>query len=345
MIGFVMPDLRPLRALVALRRLPPAPPNTLIRAAHIALCAPDVPALRELSARDEPLLAGIAHYVLSYLWENLNDPDNALRAARRMLACFEDDGPPPIQAVAHGRVGELCLQVDPGEPAVRHLSAALSIAAELGFSIASRGRWALVLAHLQRGAFDDAERELVEAARDSGDEPVDLMTFEICARAEIQLGRGDVEGGLSLWRQATDRTGSHGGLWPCEVEVVTVVAHARFGRLDQVSDIVDTLPGLLSDKVDSASVAEFPICGSLLLALAVADLDRGATVSGVRMIALAQRFGLLRGFQPTMSPERVTGIAEQADGPAYADAVSSYAGLDHEGLRAAATATISSDPA
>ena len=345
MVGFVMPDLRPLRALVALRRLPPAPPDTLIRAAHIALCAPDVPALRALSGSDEPLLAGVAHYVLSYLWENLNDPDNALRAARRMLACFEADGPPLIQAVAHGRVGELCLQVDPGEPAVRHLSAALSIAAELGFAIASRGRWALMLAHLQRGAFDDAERELVEAARDSGDDPVDLLTFEICARAEIRLGRGDVEGGLRLWRQAAHRTGPHGGLWPCEVEAVAVVTHARFGRLDQVSDIVDTLPGILSAQVGSASVTEFPICGSLLLALAVADLDRGATASGVRMIALAQRFGLLRSFQPTMSPERVTGIAEQADGPAYADAVSSYAGLDHDGLRAAATATLSSDPA
>jgi hypothetical protein len=58
------------------------------------------------------------------------------------------------------------------------------------------------------------------------------------------------------------------------------------------------------------------------------------------MIALALRFGLLRGFQPTMSPSRVAAVARQADGPAYDEAVSSYAGLDHEGLRAAALVSL-----
>ncbi|GAA0604332.1 hypothetical protein GCM10010174_21100 [Kutzneria viridogrisea] len=345
LIGFVMPDLRPLRALVTLRRLPLAPPNTLVRAAHIALCAPDVPALHELSASDKPLLAGIANYVLSYVWENVNDLDSALRAARRMLACFEGDDLPLIRAVAHGRVGELCLLVDPGEAAFRHLDAALSIAAELGWSTGSRGTWALVLANLQRGRFDEAERGLDEAAR-GGDEPGGVVMFEVCARAEILLGRGDVEGGLRLWRRAADRlsnTGgdlSGGGLWPFEVEAVAVITHARHGRLDLVREIIDALPGILSTVVTSASMVEFPVCGSLLLALAVADLDGGAITAGVRMIALAERFGLLRGFQPTMSPERIRGIAQQADRPAYADAVSSYADLDQDGLRAAAVAVL-----
>jgi hypothetical protein len=142
------------------------------------------------------------------------------------------------------------------------------------------------------------------------------------------------------------------GLWPFEVEAVAVITHARYGQLDPVSEIVGALPGILSTMVASASVAEFPICGSLLMALAVADLDRGAVTSGVRMIALAQRFGLLREFQPTMSPKRFTGIAQQADRPAYAGAVSSCASLDHDGLRAAALAAlrasnqlIGSDPA
>jgi len=135
-----MPGLSPLRALVTLRRLPPAPPDTLVRAVHIALSAPDVHALHEMSTSDRPLLAGIANYVLSYTWENVNDLDSALGAARRMLACFEDGGLPLIRAVAHGRVGELCLQVDPGEAAFRHLAAARSITDELGWSIGTRGR-------------------------------------------------------------------------------------------------------------------------------------------------------------------------------------------------------------
>ncbi|MBP2326967.1 putative ATPase/DNA-binding SARP family transcriptional activator [Kibdelosporangium banguiense] len=341
MIGFVMPDLSPLRALVALRRLPPAPPDTVVRAAHVALCAPDVVALQEMSASDDPLPAGFASYVLSYMCENVNDLDGALAAARRMLESFEDDSLLLIRAVAHGRVGELCLQVDPGEAAFRHLHMALTITQELGWSVTTRARWALVLADLQRGAFDEAERGLAEAVQGSGDEP---LLFEICARAEILLGRGDVEGGLDLWRRAAIRSGNVGndlsGLWPFEVEAVAVVTHARYGRLDSVREIVGRLPAILSTRVTSVPVVEFPICGSLLLALGVADLDRGAVVQGVRMIALAQCFGLLREFQPTMSPERITDIAQQADSLVYADAVSAYTRLDHDGLRAEALAAL-----
>jgi hypothetical protein len=175
------------------------------------------------------------------------------------------------------------------------------------------------------------------------------MVFEVCARAEILLGRGDADAGLRLWRQAADRARNAGGdlsgLWPFEVEAVAVVTHARYGRVDLVEETVEALPGVLSTMVTSAPVAQFPICGSILLALAVVELDRGATAQGVRMVALAQRFGLLREFQPTMSVERITRIAEQADRSAYADAVSSYADLDHDGLRAAALAQLTSDPA
>jgi hypothetical protein len=85
---------------------------------------------------------------------------------------------------------------------------------------------------------------------------------------------------------------------------------------------------------------ELPTCGGLLLALAMVDLDRGATNSAARMIALAERFRFLRNFQPTMSTARARRAAEQADRPAYDEAVSSYAGLGHGDLRAAALALL-----
>jgi hypothetical protein len=85
----------------------------------------------------------------------------------------------------------------------------------------------------------------------------------------------------------------------------------------------------------------------MMLALAVLDLERGqrtgderATRSGVRMIALAESFGFRSGFQPTLSPARLRGLAEQADRPAYAEAVSAYTGLDGDELRAAASAAV-----
>ncbi len=52
------------------------------------------------------------------------------------------------------------------------------------------------------------------------------------------------------------------------------------------------------------------------------------------MIGLAERFGFQQGFRPTMSAARARRAAQDADGPAYADAVSSYAGLGPEALRA-----------
>ena len=58
------------------------------------------------------------------------------------------------------------------------------------------------------------------------------------------------------------------------------------------------------------------------------------------MIALAERFGLKNGLQPTMFAVRARRAAQDADGPAYAEAVSSYEGLDPEGLRAAARAAL-----
>jgi hypothetical protein len=58
------------------------------------------------------------------------------------------------------------------------------------------------------------------------------------------------------------------------------------------------------------------------------------------MIALAERFRYVRGFQPTMSAARARHVAEQADKPAYADAVSSYADLGRDALRAAASTAL-----
>jgi hypothetical protein len=128
-----------------------------------------------------------------------------------------------------------------------------------------------------------------------------------------------------------------------------VIAHAQHGRLDLVREITDELPRMVSKMITKfignppASFVDYSICGALLLALATVDIDRGeptgdarVTRSGVRMIALAERFRFVRGFQPTMSAARARQIAEQADKSAYADAVSSYADLDRDELGAAA---------
>src|SRR6266540_1794513 len=264
---FLLQGPRAVRSLVALRRLPPAPPNTLARATAIVLGAvpEDRSALQELCDSDEPLVAGAANGIASYLWwESQSDPDGALKSG-------------------------------------------------LG------------------------------------------------VRAEILLARGEVEAGLRLWRRAVDLLANAQAPifdidldpdqepWVLEARAVAVVAHAQHGRLDLVEETTGELPQRLSTMLSNPVAPpptyfmESPLCGALLLALAMVDVERGertgderASRSGARMIALAERFRFLRGFQPTMSSARARQAAEQADRSAYDDTASAYADLDREDLRAAA---------
>lgn len=374
--GFLLRGPNPARFLVGLRRLPPAPPDTFARAAQAVANAVHGPseaalaAIAALSGSDQPLLAGLASQVASYAWEEAGEVGDALAAARASLAAFERRGSSWLRAAAHSRIGELCLQADEpssGDEAVRHLSAALSVLEAFGArASANRVRQAMVLADLQRGAFDEAERELMLTTPDRGDEPWDMSMFDTAVRAEIALGRADVDTGLRLWRDAAatlrkrQRPGPGGGLsgldpWPLQAQAIAVVAHAQHGRLDLVAEVSDALPATLaaltadSGPPSGTNTASYglAVCGSLLLALALADIDRGertgnrtAARSGARMIALAERFGLKNGLQPTMSAARARRAAQQADGSAYDEAVSTYAGLGQEALRTAARAAL-----
>ncbi len=374
--GFLLQGPNPAQFLVSLRRLPTAPPDSFARAAHAVLAAlqgspeADLATLHALGDSDQPLLAGMANAMASYAWEGAGDLDGALAAARRALAAFERRGGAWLRAAAHSRIGELCLQVDDagsGDEAVRHLGAALSVAEAFGaWSNANRVRAVIVLANLQRGALDEAEREL-KLTTQVGWDASDLSMFDTAVRAEIALGRGDVDAGLRLWRAAAAglwdlrRQEPDGDLsrlepWAQQVQAIAVVAHAQHSRLGLVAEITDALPATLSTltadpgpqaDTPAASYPGLSVWGSLLLALAMTDLDRaqraedeGAARSGARMIALAERFGFPYGFRPTMSAARARRAAQDADGQAYADAVSSYAGLDPAGLRAAARAAL-----
>ena len=374
--GFLLRGPSPARFLVGLRRLPAAPPDTFARAAQAVLNAlggspeADFATLHALGQSDHPLVAGMADYMASYVWEGAGDLDGALKAARRSLAGWERRGSVWLRAAAHARIGELCLQVDEAgsdDEALRHLSAALSVIEAFGaWSTANRLREAIVGANLQLGAYDEAERELKLTTPHGVDEPGDMSMFDTAMRAEIALGRGDVDTGLHLWRTVaatlrdTQRPEPGSDLsrldpWALQVQAVAVVAHAHHGRLGLVAEITGALPAALSTLTADpgpppgtlAASYGLAVCGSLLLALAMTDIDRGQRAadagsvgSGARMIALAERFGLKNGLQRTMSAARARRAAQDANGPAYAEAVSAYAGLDPEGLRAAARAAL-----
>ncbi|MFI6261830.1 ATP-binding protein [Micromonospora sp. NPDC051006] len=366
----------PIRSLVTLRRLPPPSPDTLTGALSILLnalpaIAADPAVLRALQARPEPLVAGLAHCLATYTCEREGDPEGALDAARRMLDAFGPTVTPWLRILAHSRLSELLAQTDEWEETRRHLMAALRLLEETGpWADVIQIRWALALVSLGAGDVDAAEHWLELAARHGIEDAYGLGSFELGVRAEVRLQRGDVDRGLELWRQAvTDVTASVDPLfqtdecgrptpWALQIGAVTVVAHARSDQLD----LVPTLPDALADHLHRmltnpavnppAFVMEQPVSGTLLLALAMVDIERArnggdpeAAASGARLVALAERFRFLREFQPTMSSATARREAEQADKAAYADAVSTYAAMDPGGLRAAALSALAARPA
>ncbi|MEV4447985.1 BTAD domain-containing putative transcriptional regulator, partial [Streptomyces mirabilis] len=364
---FMGPGPRAVRQLVTLRRLPPAPPDTLMRATALVLSAipeirpPGYDVLRRLCEGEgegegeggsaQPLLSGIAECVACYVWEFEHDIDRALVSARRAVAGLAAVDNPSVQLMVHSRLSELCLRTGRGEEAYEHLQAALKVLPRLGdghdyISIRSL----LVLACLQRGETDEAEDWLRQAESDSTPQQDDFYRPDLGGRAEIALARGLTEVGLGLWRGAVERMLAAGSLrggdarldpWAFLIQSVAVTAHAHAGRLGLVAEVVDRLRQrlrtLLCDPVGSPS--ELPLFGTVLHALGVAGLAAGDT-GAVRMIALAERLGVMREFQPTMSADRARKAAEVADRAAYADAVSGYAALERDELREAARAVM-----
>ncbi|MGE6736182.1 ATP-binding protein, partial [Streptomyces sp. NPDC059900] len=341
------------RQLVTLRRLPPAPPDTLPRAIAVVLNAlpamrpPGYDMLRTLCASSEPLVAGIAACVASYVWEYEHDIDRALASAHGMITALGPVDNPSLQLMGHSRLSELSLRAGRGQVAYDNLRAALRTLPLLGDEHDYIGiRSALVLACLQRGDPDEAEAWLRKAEVTNTPRDDAFYSPDLGARAEIALARGLTETGLALWRGALERMPEGGSLyggdpwldpWALQVQSAAVTAHAHAGRLELVAGPADRLRRRLRTLLADLprSPVELPVIGTVLHALGMAALASG-DISAVRMIALAERLRVLREFQPTMSADRARQAAQNADGAAYTDAVSRYAALTRAELWEAA---------
>ncbi|MFB6549815.1 BTAD domain-containing putative transcriptional regulator [Streptomyces sp. NPDC056405] len=345
------------RQLVTLRRLPPAPPDTLLRAIAVVLSEvpemlpPDYEVLQKLCDSEQSLLAGVAECVATYVWEHEHDTDRALASARRIIAASAPVDNPFLQVMGHARLSELCLQMEQGEAAYGHLKSTLEALLRLGDEHDSIGvRGSLVLACLQRGDPDEAEYWLRQAEGYSASQQDDLHSPGLGGRAEIALTRGLTEVGLGLWRSAAEGMAEAGPMysgdpfldrWVLQIQSAAVTAHAHTGRLELVAEPLDRLRKGLRALLSGppGSPMELPVAGTVLHALGMAGLASG-DASAVRIIALAERLQVLREFCPTMSAARARKAAEDADRAAYADAVSEYAALERDELREAARAVM-----
>ncbi|GAB3889635.1 hypothetical protein GCM10029964_059690 [Kibdelosporangium lantanae] len=290
----------------------------------------------------------------SYLWQKRLDKERAIAAAEQMLAAFDDGSAPWLKVLAHSMIAEQSLQLERAAHAKAHLESALGM---LGPWTDPMGMQSgMVLASLQLGDVDEAERWLATAMRCESEESYGTRTFHLCVRAEIELARGNVDEGLRWWRRADQAKVTETWVytfepltfdpWMLQLEATTVVAHANHGRLDLVTDLVDGLPAKLTTLLTGPfaelppTVVELPICGVMLLAVGLADIAAGDTAIGVRLIALAEKLRFLREFHPTMTSSRFPLVAVDADRSVYEDAVSSYTDLTTEEVRAAAIAVL-----
>ncbi|MFD5461803.1 ATP-binding protein [Kitasatospora sp. NPDC127059] len=355
----VTPGVGALRLLATLRRLAPAAPDTPVRAIAAVLAAVPDPlgsdgtALEALRADPAPLATAVAEAALGYRWEGRQQVERAIASTRRTLAVFDPLPVPWLRVFALARLGELHLLGEQGEQAVPLLREAVRTLDELGDWNDMLGlRWGLAIGSLQAGDLEGAEYWLALAVRHRAEDAVDLLSPELGVRAELALARGESEPGLALWRRATTLLAEAADpltdrAWALELEAACVAAHARHGRLDRVASLVAALRveliGLLERRT---APPDGPLAGTLLLALGLAALDDAARTgdparirAGVRMVALSERFGCSRSFQPTMGSAAARRDAERADPAGYERAVAGYAPLDRAGLVAEALAS------
>jgi len=304
--------------------------------------------LTRLCEAPEPMLAGIASGVASYVWEAERDMDRALDCARRMLGALGPTANTATRLLSYGRISELCLKLERGAEAYEHLRAAEALGDLGDWSNMIGVRHGLVSACLQRGEVEEAEYWLDLAERDHGPESAQAATPELLsARAEVALARGLSEVGLGLWRKATTRMREEALVagddpfadsWSLQLQSATLAAHAQHDRLEPVAGLAERLRErlleMLSGTPGAGDLVELPVYGTVLVALGFTGLARG-DAGAVRLMALAERMPVLRDY-PTLSSARCRQAAENTGGAAYAEARSAYATLGLEELRAEA---------
>jgi predicted ATPase/DNA-binding SARP family transcriptional activator len=338
---FAVQGPRAIRALAVLRRLPVAPPTTLYRAIATLVVTPEEQHAA-LCEAEEPMLAAMANVFMSYRHEIECDMDQALLAGRRALEVL-DRGPRTwLRIMVHARYSELCLQVGRPEEALAQVHTILALVGEEpGWPTEAGIRWGAVIACLQLGDPDEAERWLDEVLPDYGEQNV--LSPDLGLRASIQLYRGDVDGGLALWRKSLARLRDEELVrqnlpgfeaWAMENEAGAVIAHALHGRLAEVEWVTrgqtERLAAMLVTlpMPSPLSIGGYPVLGALLLAVAATDVARTPSRSA-RLVAIAEKWRYTRTF---VGMDRMRQVATDADRAAYEQAVADCAGLANEEL-------------
>jgi len=290
----------------------------------------DLTRIDELTANEDPAVSRLALQWASQAKENAGDVAGAIEAGQRALQQCDDSDGPWTRALICSQLCGLATQVGDWPLAVRYARESLPVMEALGAAEdAIQLRSVIALADLSAGRLDEAAEELDRiAAGEHTDRTIGWSVAGISGQAELALARGEVDRGLSLYRECIDiaRNRRMPGIdipvdrtpWVMFAASSAVFAHVLHGRREAAADLASDLRGVLPQALDeNGPHVDFPVCGGGLLALGTWDLTGGVGVAetSLRMTALGQRFGYHRTL-PTMAWANVLQVLASVD-PAY----------------------------
>jgi predicted ATPase/DNA-binding SARP family transcriptional activator len=297
--------------------------------------------LEQFAYDSDPETAVVACFWLSNMRENSGDPVGAIEAAERALELASDDGGPWSTAMPRATLAQLTMHMGDRGAAAEHARAALPVMQRLGAAEDEiQLRSLLVSCALAEGRLVDAEAQIELMDSLGGTWTGFGGTISQVCRAELMLARGDVVGGLSLYRECMTRMReiafpgvAKTGLEPWALFGLSAVlaAHAHYATSTDEADGTTLFRASRTDalRVLAAPPADldYPVAGMLLFALGAWGLLRRAAPAedSIRLLVLADRFAYNRSI-PAMFWDRITVAAEEAAPGRIAELQSRYAG-------------------
>lgn len=281
--------------------------------------------LRELGQSSDRLLAVNALQWSSHALENIGDPQAALESAERALGLVDESDGPWMAAILHTQVAQLAMQQGRSADAVEHARSAIPVLERLGARDDSvQLRALLAMSAIAAGDVAGAAEQIERLDRLDVTESVfggRLVVDMACA--ELELARGEVDAGLTRYREAVDRVRALQfpgmpltGLepWVLLTESTALTAYTYAGRYDEyVAELATGCLARLRGVLEPGFAhLDMPVCGLALFGQGVWGLLHGAYAQqdAVRLLVLADLFAYNQSI-PTMAWSRISARAEE----------------------------------
>src|SRR5437764_8770319 len=253
--------------------------TTALLALAESFTAGEVDALEKLYDAPDRLTALTTRLWTSHARENAGDIAGAFRAAEDGLAlCREEDGP-WMRAMLTAQLAVLATQRGDVDAARSYAERALPDIERLGaVEDGLQLRALLAVSDMTAGRLQEAERVLAAIGEDERNHSIlGGLMIVLCGNAELALARGDVERGLTLYRDAVValKARSIPGVgrateltpWVMYPEAGALAAHARHRSLGGAALYDDLLHKGSRMLSDGRGMLDFPMTGAVLFAL------------------------------------------------------------------------------